>query len=940
MRMTIDAALGDNGRRARLERPLSRRVASFWWMCALWLSAVLSMVSVEAFAEPPTYWEHDIAVLEDGECQLAVNDILANSLRTCTWQSVGQRMLNFGFSSSAYWMRFPAQRLQAGEREYMLEIANHKVTHIEVYLLSSQDGVAAIEQQWSTGVEVPVHQRQFSHRHFVFPVTLTDNKPRTLLIRVESQYPLKLPLYWTSSAEFHQRNSLQTLFQGVYFGSILIMAFYNLFIYLVVRDRSYALYFVFMVVMALFLAVDRGIAYQYLWPGQLHTDYVAYVALMSFAAAWSVFFSVEFLSLREHLPRFARGFGYLARFWLLMTLVALGFASPALVIFEVLIVIPAGVALLAAGVIAWRKGVPAAPYYLIAWVVIIHGAVVYALTLVNMFPPGNYAEYALQVSSIAEAALLSFGLAHRIKTLDRERSMAYAAARAKTDFIATISHEIRTPMNGMLGMAQLLRETGVTEQQQRYVNTILSSGQALLTLLNDTLDFSKIEAKKLELECLGFDLRQLIDDSAAIFSLRAQEKGLRFFVDVDVRVPLRVMGDPTRVRQVLANLLSNAFKFTDAGGVTLTVSVSAGGQQLEFSVQDTGLGMNSDTLERLFSPYVQANASTARKFGGTGLGLSICKHLVEMMGGSIEVSSEEGHGSRFCFSLPLVTEKEGPDALTEKTVMASRYAALQVISTDVALVKMLSAYAKQLGMTFASFESLSALAAALPEKQSVVLLDSPGEAQSLSMLSPFGQSGSGWLQCQWAIVVKPGECLQTIAGFAQPFWLYETPFSVSLFQYQLCAAPQDKADAANRRVGAEVKQTYRGKRVLVVDDNPINSLVVCGFLNKLEIDSKVAHSAVEALEMLDTAVSGFDLIFMDCEMPGMNGYEATAEIRRREQQAGRERYRIVALSAHIMADHRQKCLDAGMDDVLTKPILFADLQAKVGALLRETSAPS
>lgn len=939
MRMTIDAALGDNGRRARLGRPLSCVAASAWWrICVLLLSAVLSMFSVEALAEKPAHWEREMAVLEDSDCQLTVDDIVAKATRNCSWQSVGQRMLNFGFSSSTYWLKFPAQRLQPGESQYMLEIANHKVTHIDVYVLSAQEGNIAIEQQWSTGVEVPVHLRQFSHRHFVFPVTVADNTPRTVLIRVESQYPLKLPIYWTSSAEFHQRNALQTLFQGVYFGSILIMAFYNLFIYLVVRDRSYALYFVFMVVMALFLAVDRGIAYQYLWPGQLHTDYVAYVALMSFAAAWSVFFSVEFLSLREHLPRFARGFGYLARFWLLMTLVALGFASPALVIFEVLIVIPAGGALLAAGVIAWRKGVPAAPYYLIAWVVIIHGAVVYALTLVDMFPPGNYAEYALQVSSIAEAALLSLGLAHRIKTLDRERSMAYAAARAKTDFIATISHEIRTPMNGMLGMAQLLRETGVTEQQQRYVNTILSSGQALLTLLNDTLDFSKIEAKKLELECLEFDLRQLIDDSAAIFSLRAQEKGLRFFVDVDVRVPQHVMGDPTRVRQVLANLLSNAFKFTDRGGVTLTVSVSAGEQQLEFSVQDTGLGMNSDTLERLFSPYVQANASTARKFGGTGLGLSICKHLVEMMGGSIEVFSEEGQGSRFGFSLPLLTDKERQDALPEKT--ASRYASLQVISVDVALVKMLSAYAKQLGMTFASFDSVSALAAALPEKQAVVLLDSPGEAQGLSMLVPFGESGSGWLQCQWAVVVKPGERLQAISGFAQPFWLYETPFSVSAFQHQLCAVPQDKVDAFNAKGGTQVKQTYRGKRVLVVDDNPINSLVVCGFLNKLEIESKVAHSAVEALEMLDTAVAGFDLVFMDCEMPGMNGYEATAEIRRREQQRGRERYRIVALSAHIMADHRQKCLDAGMDDVLTKPILFADLQAKVGALLQAPSTPA
>ncbi len=902
--------------------------------CRLYLPLLLWALSFESFAATAG-WQSTVTVLKDRECDLSLQQVIADELGHCQWEPVAESLLNFGFSSATYWIRFTVVADQARSGDYVLEVANPKITHLDVFHLIPDSGGHRVQEQWSTGVAVPVQQRHFSHRHYVFPVTLADDKPHTILLRVQSQYPLKLPLFWSGTAEFHERNVMQTLFQGLYFGTILIMAFYNLFIYLIVRDRSYALYFVFMLVMGFFLAVDRGFAYQFLWPGKVHADYVAYVALMSFAAAWSVFFSIEFLSLRQHLPRFAKGFTWLGFFWLLMTLIALRFASPGLVVFEVLVVVSAGGALLAAGVLAWRKGVPAAPYYLIAWVVIIHGAVVYALTLVDLFPSGWYAEYALQVCSIIEAALLSLGLAHRIKTLDRERSMAYASARAKSDFIATISHEIRTPMNGMLGMAQLLRETGVTEQQQRYVNTILSSGQALLTLLNDTLDFSKIEAKKLELECLSFDLRQLIDDSAAIFSLRAEEKGLRFFVDVDVWVPRCVMGDSTRVRQVLANLMSNAFKFTDKGGVTLAVTVDSNGQNLLFSIQDTGLGMGSETLARLFSPYAQASASTARKYGGTGLGLSICKHLVEMMGGAIEVTSAEGVGSRFRFTLPLVPAPAAAVGVADANVEPV-FAAVHLVTVDTGLERLVASYANDLKLAFRSHPHLSALADALPEKQSIVVLDSRSVAQAVSALPQFGRSGSGWVQSQWAIIVKPGVQILAPAEFARAFWLYETPFSVSLFQQHLVSGQPGSPEqfAAAGMAPNSSSAVFRGKRVLVVDDNPINSLVICGFLNKLDIESKVAHSALEALEMLGQGVNGFDLVFMDCEMPGMNGYDATAEIRRREQHAGGMRHKVVALSAHVQSEHRQKCLEAGMDDVLTKPIVFAELQAKLTALLR------
>lgn len=904
------------------------------------LMVIVLMLGVRSslWAGTSASWESSLQIMQDMDCQLGIEAVLRDQTGACRWQQANSSMLNFGFSSAVYWIKFDAESVSADDNERILEIANPKISQLDIYLLAHGLSGVSIERQWSSGVSVPVQERAFYHRNFVFPMLLSASEKQSVLIRVQSQYPLKLPLFWTPTQGFHERNLMQTLFQGAYFGSILIMAFYNLFIYLVVRDRSYANYFVFMIVMATFFAVDRGLAYQFFWPGQIHTDYVAYVALMSFAAAWSVLFSVEFLSLEQHLPVFARGFKYLSRFWLLMTVIAFQFASPTLVVLEVLVVVPAGVALLTAGFLAWRKGVPAAPYYLIAWVVIIQGAVIYALTLVDLFPSGWYADYALQISSIAEAALLSLGLAHRIKTLDQERSLAYASARAKTEFIATISHEIRTPMNGMLGMAQLLRETGVSEQQQRYVNTILSSGQALLTLLNDTLDFSKIEAKKLELECISFDVRQLVDESAAIFALRAEEKALRFFVNVDIRVPQFVMGDPTRIRQVLTNLLNNAFKFTEQGGITLVVSVDSGNNQLVFSVQDSGIGMTAETVARLFSPYMQATAGTARKFGGTGLGLSICKHLAEMMGGSIGATSQPEAGSQFRFALPLPEDVDANAAVREMYSIPPRFSALQVVSADAALMKMMAAYARHLGLSFGAFYNISALAEANPVKESLVLLDTHETSNSLQALAKFENSRSGWLQCQWALIVKPGQLVQkkrladASVELAPDCWIFETPFSVSSFMKQVLVPQAVEETQQNTTALLPASHMYRGKRVLVVDDNPINSMVVCGFLNKLELESRVAHSANEALDLLEHG-QPFDLVFMDCEMPGMNGYEATAEIRKREREKAGRRLPIVALSAHIHTEHRQRCLSAGMDDVLTKPVVFAELQARLAALL-------
>jgi signal transduction histidine kinase/CheY-like chemotaxis protein len=378
--------------------------------------------------------------------------------------------------------------------------------------------------------------------------------------------------------------------------------------------------------------------------------------------------------------------------------------------------------------------------------------------------------------------------------LAESRAEALRASQAKSDFLSSMSHEIRTPMNGVLGMNQLLAATSLSPEQRRYVEVVQSSGRQLLALIDDLLDLSKIEAGKVTIECADFDLRHTLNEVSDMWSVQASAKGLAFRANIAAEVPLLLLGDSSRLRQVLNNLANNAIKFTARGAVNLSVEL-AGKQEdrvlIRFSVADTGIGIRPDQASRLFSPFVQADVSTTRNYGGTGLGLAICKHLVELMGGTIGIESQVGQGSVFWFT---------------------------------------------------------------------------------------------------------------------------SSFAVS----QRSALPIEDWTAPE----AENRQSLR---ILVAEDNQINRLVISTQLSKLGHRAEVV---VDGFEALKKATAGdYDLLLMDCEMPGMDGYEATRRIR----QARRDRLPIIAVTAHAMSGDRERCLAAGMDDFISKPI---DMQHLARVLAR------
>lgn len=903
------------------------------WFCLVSGCLLAPIVSANVIITDRMYQlevTQNASYFEDPQSQYQPDDFLDPLLQQ-QFTPARNPVLRLGFTDSTLWLRLHITSELSFRSNALIYVSQPNVGMIRAYR-RTEEGMVLLEESGTMTDHLFGFVR---HRAPLIRLQLSPDQPSDILLEIRSQQYLSFTLKMADPSSFYQNQFKQQLIIGLVIGCMLMLGFYGFAMFARYRHQSFLGLTLYALAIILYISSAMGyLGYYWIPTSNLHPTLESASLILLFACA--LFYLRKLLSLCDkhpHLNTLLRVMQWVNLFSLvLVCLVPAQAGSKWSVI----------MALISTLLIAWSTlarsfdQYPPARIILVPKLGVLLVGALSAQTVFGMLAIKIETLYLLVLVLVLDAIVSVFALNIKRKQIqdseDNERQQAaikVAEQRAKTEFLAQLSHEIRTPMNGILGMSELLEDSPLTPSQQDYVRTITTSGNNLLKILDDILDYSKIETGNLTLDFTSFDIGSMLSECVDPFRQQAEDKGIELVTHIHNDVPFQVKGDPVRIRQVLGNLLSNAIKFTDHGEVVISIDrdVERGGNQIRFAVTDTGIGVSRDLLQDL----LKNERHYLEQLSHHGLGLPICRQLVSLMQGKFDATSQPSKGSTFWFSIPLEPDPDGQDI----PLFADQLNGLRLLIVDdnASCRLVIQQQAASWGMTLASaINGKQALAllhnqATIHEPFDIVILDH-------EMPGMTGMELAARIKEDTIIDNDPLVLMLTGLGMAPSATAARNAgirrvISKPVTGRVLKAAILEEL-AHVRRIhashspGKSNAQELAPMNILVAEDHHLSQKVVRGMLARLGMQAKTVDHGRAALEAVQS--QSFDLILMDCEMPEMDGFEATRAIRQWEQENNLNPTPIIALTAHIMDEHKDRSIRCGMNAHLAKPIELNELR--------------